>query len=552
GRRRRRAASASISHGAERSDDHRARGRRPSLQPLDALGLIFENATAMTETRLRPFDHWLFIGTPSDLLAPVAAQGREVPFAVGDVLFREGDPSDGLYIILSGSVRVSAADERGEIQVAIARRNEVVGEMGVLDGEPRSATVTAAEPGSAYFLPSRPIIALLEQSPITCMRLMAILARKLRETNASIADVAGVASAEHVSQALAADSVEASTEPPRNRSETRSYLERALPLMDRIDGHFRRWLEIATADSHTLTLPRDPNGQQAASYLWRVSRDARDFTLFPPPPPARRLYEAVLLALAAREAAARLFRDAAQSAPIKNPRNGIAASNRKILEAERQWNRAWGLRQQLDRSLDTPPRRKRGWSAIWSALIGRDAEQGGSAQTGSPRTEPAPSSARAVEPTPARGGEAAPAPRRGPGAPATAPVERLTGQNGRVAHPPIQPEQEERVARTRPPSRAGADPARLALIVSLQEREHLVRSSPALARVTSESRFALEGVHREREWSDAILSMVTPTKAERAHAEIRLPRICETRSTGMATVVASRESLAVPIQLRAE
>ncbi len=81
-------------------------------------------------------------------LAAVIAQGAVLKdLADGDILFKEGDPPDHLYLVLDGSVAISKNDTAGKPQViAHIHANDFLGEFAVLDGGPRSATVSAAGP----------------------------------------------------------------------------------------------------------------------------------------------------------------------------------------------------------------------------------------------------------------------------------------------------------------------------------------------------------------------------------------------------------------------
>ncbi|MEO5335911.1 MAG: cyclic nucleotide-binding domain-containing protein [Magnetospirillum sp. WYHS-4] len=62
----------------------------------------------------------------------------------GDVIFREGDPSDSAYVIEGGAVELSKASDREPVQLARLKTGEMFGEMGILDGSGRSATAVAA------------------------------------------------------------------------------------------------------------------------------------------------------------------------------------------------------------------------------------------------------------------------------------------------------------------------------------------------------------------------------------------------------------------------
>lgn len=68
---------------------------------------------------------------------------RWVELAGGETLFRQGDVDNGVYFVLSGRLRTTVDDEGGQRPIGEVTRGETVGEMAVLTGEPRSATVTA-------------------------------------------------------------------------------------------------------------------------------------------------------------------------------------------------------------------------------------------------------------------------------------------------------------------------------------------------------------------------------------------------------------------------
>ena len=81
-----------------------------------------------------------------EVLRPLAQRAAIIAFERGELLIREGDWGDTLYIVLAGRVRAFARDERGrEITYGRYGCGEYVGEMS-LDGGPRSASVEALEP----------------------------------------------------------------------------------------------------------------------------------------------------------------------------------------------------------------------------------------------------------------------------------------------------------------------------------------------------------------------------------------------------------------------
>ncbi len=135
---------------------------------------------------------------------------------------------------------------------------------------------------------------------------------------------------------------------PEQRMEIQDYLREALPLMESLEKEYQTWLEAASEDSQALTLQKDPDGQHAAVYLWRVGREAAEFVQKPPVRAAKRFHEAFSLCLEARGAAADFFKEAADLALIKSPGPLIGEANKKLVEARRQWDRAQAARQQLE------------------------------------------------------------------------------------------------------------------------------------------------------------------------------------------------------------
>src|SRR2546430_1715263 len=89
----------------------------------------------------------LFEGIPLDGLSRLAKRGKRRSFPAGGRLMRQGQASRSLHVILRGRVRVERThqDLTEPLTLSELGPGAVVGEMGVLDGEPRSATVTALE-----------------------------------------------------------------------------------------------------------------------------------------------------------------------------------------------------------------------------------------------------------------------------------------------------------------------------------------------------------------------------------------------------------------------
>jgi signal transduction histidine kinase len=88
----------------------------------------------------------LFEGIESDLLERIAPDVHVVQLNAGEVIFREGDPGDLMYLVGQGSVKISKSGRGGQQEtLGFIKSGNFFGEMALLDGEPRSAMATAAE-----------------------------------------------------------------------------------------------------------------------------------------------------------------------------------------------------------------------------------------------------------------------------------------------------------------------------------------------------------------------------------------------------------------------
>ena len=130
------------------------------------------------------------------------------------VIVHQGDSGRDMYIIVSGRLRVSAlSDEGKEISFVVHGENEYFGELSLLDGRKRSATVTAVADSELLVLTHQQYQNLLTNSPQTATRLLTrialMLADRLRATDSLYQDVVFL----DVSARLAKFLLSASVEP---------------------------------------------------------------------------------------------------------------------------------------------------------------------------------------------------------------------------------------------------------------------------------------------------------------------------------------------------
>ena len=114
------------------------------------------------------------------VLRDARAELRRVALGAGEVLCRQGDPADSLYFLITGRLRVSVARDAGEPHVSEVAPGRPVGELGVLAGARRSATVTAAADSVLVRLPKAAFERIAERSPEAVGQLAEVVRRRIR------------------------------------------------------------------------------------------------------------------------------------------------------------------------------------------------------------------------------------------------------------------------------------------------------------------------------------------------------------------------------------
>ena len=113
--------------------------------------------------------------------------------AAGDVILKQGAPTDGLYVLAKGAADVFAHGDGQDIRIATLQAPSVIGEMGVLINEPRTAEVRATEASILGFLPQELLEEKLKENNITALRIALTLGRiatlRLRTTTRKLLDL---------------------------------------------------------------------------------------------------------------------------------------------------------------------------------------------------------------------------------------------------------------------------------------------------------------------------------------------------------------------------
>ncbi|MBI2753504.1 MAG: Crp/Fnr family transcriptional regulator [Betaproteobacteria bacterium] len=133
----------------------------------------------------------LFAGFPDDQLRTRSSVVTRRTVPRGAVIIVEGDPTDSLYIVISGRMRVLMSDADGkEVILAILGPGEFFGEMGLIDDSPRSATVMAVEACELIVITKRDFKKCLSENFEMAMTVMRGLVRRLREADRKIGSLA--------------------------------------------------------------------------------------------------------------------------------------------------------------------------------------------------------------------------------------------------------------------------------------------------------------------------------------------------------------------------
>jgi CRP/FNR family transcriptional regulator, cyclic AMP receptor protein len=122
-----------------------------------------ENALEMSENFLGLFE----------------SETEVVTLAPGEALFEKGEPGRLMYVVKSGDLQILDGNHVYEIVSA----GGIVGEMAMVDGSPRSATVRAIKPSIVIPIDERRFLFLVQQTPFFALRLMRLMTARLRAMN---------------------------------------------------------------------------------------------------------------------------------------------------------------------------------------------------------------------------------------------------------------------------------------------------------------------------------------------------------------------------------
>jgi CRP-like cAMP-binding protein len=114
-----------------------------------------------------------------DFLGLLGSDTEVVTLAPGEALFNKGEPGHLMYVVKSGYLQILD----GNYVYETVSVGSIVGEMAIVDGSPRSATVRAIQPSIVIPVDERRFLFMVQQTPFFALRVMRVMTERLRAMN---------------------------------------------------------------------------------------------------------------------------------------------------------------------------------------------------------------------------------------------------------------------------------------------------------------------------------------------------------------------------------
>jgi len=133
---------------------------------------------------------WLFSELTDDQLESISSFTFDKTFDPGELIVEEGQTGNGLYVIVSGNVEVLKGNLAATPQLLAKRgAGDVFGEMALLGEWPRTASVRALDTVQCLGIDRWVFLAHLERQPAVTIRMLQILAQRLRDSDARFSEL---------------------------------------------------------------------------------------------------------------------------------------------------------------------------------------------------------------------------------------------------------------------------------------------------------------------------------------------------------------------------
>lgn len=134
--------------------------------------------------------HPIFNALGPDLVKRLSTYARPKAIRRGTILFSKGDPGTSLFAIRKGTVRISSPTKQGKSAVLnLIYEGEILGEIALLDGGPRTADATAVTDCELMVIDRRDFLPLVQSHSDVAIKLIELLCSRLRRTSEQVEDV---------------------------------------------------------------------------------------------------------------------------------------------------------------------------------------------------------------------------------------------------------------------------------------------------------------------------------------------------------------------------
>jgi CRP-like cAMP-binding protein len=148
---------------------------------------------------------WLFSELADTEIDQIRALARVQRYPARQTVVAQGDESGDLFLVIDGRLRASSCNANGdEVVLSIMGPGDVFGEMALLDGAPRSATVSTLDACQLMVIEAGSFHALLRHMPTLASSLMKVMARRIRDLTDRTQDVALLDVESHLAKVLLA------------------------------------------------------------------------------------------------------------------------------------------------------------------------------------------------------------------------------------------------------------------------------------------------------------------------------------------------------------
>lgn len=105
----------------------------------------------------------------------------------GDIVIRQGDPGNSMFVIQSGRVEILQRSDDGDQRLALLEPGDFFGEMSMFEEEPRSATVRAVGEARILSVDKRTLLRRIREDPLLAVNLLQTMAHRIRDLDARLA-----------------------------------------------------------------------------------------------------------------------------------------------------------------------------------------------------------------------------------------------------------------------------------------------------------------------------------------------------------------------------